>query len=399
MNGLKIIYRMYQGAMALAQRVLPQKKQSLTVGNGSFLNAAVILERNGVRKVQIVTTSGTVRRGTLSPLLEALQKEGVEASVYDGVKPDPDTQCIEGAAKSYREEGCDAFLAIGGGSVIDCTKMAAACAAKPGKPIEKMAGTLKVRAKLPFTVAIPTTAGTGSEVTAAAVVTDEKRGVKFPVADLCLVPDAAILDPTLTAELPKDITANTGMDAFTHAIEAYTNCFASKKAKCYALDAMKLINENLYAAYVDGYNLPAREHLLMASYYAGAAFTTAYVGYVHAIAHALGGMYHIPHGEACAIALPVVMVAYGSRVTPKLARIADHLMLDGETDIEKAQSLLQRIVQLERRMGIPASVAQLREEDIPELARRALKEANPTYPVPVIWDRKTMESVIRRLLP
>lgn len=399
MNGLKILYRMYQGAMAAAQHILPQKKQSLTAGRGSYLAAAVILEQHGVKKVQIVTTAGTVRRGTVAPLLDALKKEGVDASVYDGVKPDPDTQCIEGAAKSYHEEGCDAFLAIGGGSVIDCTKMAAACAAKPGKPIEKMAGTLKVRAKLPFTVAIPTTAGTGSEVTAAAVVTDEKRGVKFPVADLCLVPDAAILDPTLTAELPKDITANTGMDAFTHAIEAYTNCFASKKAKCYALDAMKLINENLYAAYVDGYNLPAREHLLMASYYAGAAFTTAYVGYVHAIAHALGGMYHIPHGEACAIALPVVMVAYGSRVTPKLARIADHLMLDGETDIEKAQSLLQRIVQLERRMGIPASVAQLREEDIPELARRALKEANPTYPVPVIWDRKTMESVIRRLLP
>ena len=162
---------------------------------------------------------------------------------------------------------------------------------------------------------------------------------------------------------------------------------------------MKLINENLYAAYVDGHNLPAREHLLMASYYAGAAFTTAYVGYVHAIAHALGGMYHIPHGEACAIALPVVLAAYGRRVTPKLARIADHLMLGGTTKAEKAENLLQRIVQLNGRMGIPATVAQLREEDIPELARRALKEANPTYPVPVIWDRKTMESVIRKLLP
>ena len=399
MNGLKLLYRMYQGAMAVAQRVLPQKKQSLTAGNGSYLAAAVILEQHGVKKVQIVTTAGTVRRGTVAPLLDALRKEGVDASVYDGVKPDPDMQCIESAAKSYREEGCDAFLAIGGGSVLDCAKMAAASAARPGKPLEKMAGTMKVHTKLPFTVAIPTTAGTGSEVTAAAVVTDEKRGVKFPVADLCLVPDAAILDPSLTAELPKGITANTGMDAFTHAIEAYTNCFASKKAKCYALDAMKLINENLYAAYVDGYNLPAREHLLMASYYAGAAFTTAYVGYVHAIAHALGGMYHIPHGEACAIALPVVLVAYGSRVTPKLACIADHLMLGGETDTEKAQNLLQRIVQLERRMGIPASVAQLREEDIPELARRAVREANPTYPVPVIWDRKTMESVIRKLLP
>ena len=223
MNGLKILYRMYQGAMAVAQRVLPQKKQSLNVGSGSYLAAAVILEQQGVKKVQIVTTAGTVRRGTIAPLLDALKQEGVEASVYDGVKPDPDTQCIAGAAESYREEGCDAFLAIGGGSVLDCTKMAAACAARPGKPIEKMAGTLKARAMPPFTVAIPTTAGTGSEVTAAAVVTDEKRGVKFPVTDLCLVPDAAILDPSLTLDLPKDITANTGMDAFTiHRLLEYT---------------------------------------------------------------------------------------------------------------------------------------------------------------------------------
>lgn len=399
MNGLKILYRMYQGARAAAQAVLPAKKQVLHVGDGSFLAAAVILERQGVRRVQIVTTAGTRKRGTLDPLLHRLEESGVEASIYDAVTPDPDISCVERAAEQYRENGCDAFLAVGGGSALDCTKLAAARVAKPEQPVEKMRGTLKIRAKLPYMLAVPTTAGTGSEVTAAAVVTDEARNLKFPVADLCLVPDAAILDPSLTVGLPKHITAQTGFDALTHALEAYTNCFASKRAKAYALDAIKRINENLYAAYVDGENLHAREHMLLASYNAGAAFTSAYVGYVHAIAHALGGTYHIPHGEACAIALPVVLVAYGSRITPKLARIAEHLMLGGTSDTEKAQLLLQRIVYLARKMGIPATVSALREEDIPLLARRALKEANPSYPVPVIWDRRTMEGVFRKLLP
>lgn len=399
MNGLKLIYRMYQGVMAAAQHILPPKKQALTVGRNSFLAAAVILEHQGVRKVQIVTTAGTGKRGTLEPLLHQLKSSGVETSVFDEVTPDPEISCVERAAEQYREKNCDAFLAVGGGSVLDCTKLAAARIAKPKQPVEKMRGTLKIHAKLPYMLAIPTTAGTGSEVTAAAVVTDEARNLKFPVADLCLVPDAVILDPALTVGLPKSITAQTGFDAMTHAIEAYLNCFASKTAKSFALDALKRINENLYAAYVDGSNLHAREHMLLGSYYAGAAFTRAYVGYVHAIAHTLGGMYHIPHGEACAIVLPVVLVAYGNRITPKLARIADHLMLGGTSEAEKAQLLLQRIVYLERQMGIPSTVASLREEDIPLLARRALKEANPTYPVPVIWDRKTMESVFRKLLP
>lgn len=398
-NGKTILYRVYQGAMALALRVLPEKKQELVTGNGSFLKAAVILKQHGVHKVQIVTTAGTVRRGTLAPLLSELESEGIEAAVFDGVRPDPDLSCIECAAKSYRDEGCDAFLSVGGGSAIDCTKLAAARTVKPEQPVEKMKGTLKVRRKLPFTVAVPTTAGTGSEVTAAAVATDAKRELKFPVADLCLVPDAAILDPLLTCALPKSITADTGMDAFTHAIEAYTNCFASQKVRHYALDAMKLIHENLLSAYMDGYNLPAREHLLLGSYYAGVAFTNGYVGYVHAIAHALGGLYHIPHGQACATVLPIVLEAYGFRITGKLARIAEYLFLGGQTDTEKAEAVLSRIRELERKMDIPQAVAELREDDIPEIAVRALREANPTYPVPVIWDQAEMEAVVRRLLP
>ena len=369
-NGKTILYRVYQGAMALALRVLPEKKQELVTGNGSFLKAAVILKQHGVHKVQIVTTAGTVRRGTLAPLLSELESEGIEAAVFDGVRPDPDLSCIECAAKSYRDEGCDAFLSVGGGSAIDCTKLAAARTVKPEQPVEKMKGTLKVRRKLPFTVAVPTTAGTGSEVTAAAVATDAQRELKFLVADLCLVP-----------------------------VEAYTNCFASQKVRHYALDAMKLIHENLLSAYMDGYNLPAREHLLLGSYYAGIAFTNGYVGYVHAIAHALGGLYHIPHGQACATVLPIVLEAYGFRITGKLARIAEYLFLGGQTDTEKAEAVLSRIRELERKMDIPQAVAELREDDIPEIAVRALREANPTYPVPVIWDQAEMEAVVRRLLP
>lgn len=136
-NGKTILYRVYQGAMALALRVLPEKKQELVTGNGSFLKAAVILKQHGVHKVQIVTTAGTVRRGTLAPLLSELESKGIEAAVFDGVRPDPDLSCIEHAAKSYRDEGCDAFLSVGGGSAIDCTKLAAARTVKPEQPVEK----------------------------------------------------------------------------------------------------------------------------------------------------------------------------------------------------------------------------------------------------------------------
>ena len=396
-NGKTILYRVYQGAMALALRVLPEKKQELVTGNGSFLKAAVILKQHGVHKVQIVTTAGTVRRGTLAPLLSELESEGIEAAVFDGVRPDPDLSCIECAAKSYRDEGCDAFLSVGGGSAIDCTKLAAARTVKPEQPVEKMKGTLKVRRKLPFTVAVPTTAGTGSEVTAAAVATDAKRELKFPVADLCLVPDAAILDPLLTCALPKSITADTGMDAFTHAIEAYTNCFASQKVRHYALDAMKLIHENLLSAYMDGYNLPAREHLLLGSYYAGIAFTNGYVGYVHAIAHAVGALYHIPHGRANAVLLPAVLREYGSCIAPKLAVLADALSLGGDTVSEKAERMIAAIEAMRDSFDIPSTLPHLPPNDYAEIARRALKEANPTYPVPQIWDSEKIFSVLRRV--
>ena len=377
----RLFCRAYQLCAALLLRIRPVKKGQLITGEGCLADAAQLFSSRGIDKVGVITTAGTLRRGTLAPLLKRFAELDIGYAVFDGVKPDPDIGCIDAAAELLLREGCRGIIAVGGGSAMDCAKMAAAKAACPGKSVIRMKGLMKIHRKLPFLAAVPTTAGTGSEITAAAVVTDSGRDYKFTVMDFCIVPEAAVLDPALTAGLPADITAETGMDAFTHAIEAYTNRFASAKTNGYAMEAIKLINENLPAAVKDGGNMAARENMLMGSYYAGIAFTNGYVGYVHALAHAIGGMYHIPHGRACAVMLPEVLESYGDSIDVPMARVADALGIGGADDEAKKTALIA-----------------LREEDIPELASRAAAEANPAYPVPKILNRIQLENVIRKKL-
>ena len=271
--------------------------------------------------------------------------------------------------------------------------------------IYDMKGLLKIHRRLPFLAAVPTTAGTGSEITAAAVVTDRSRDYKFTVMDFCIVPSAAVLDPALTLGLPADVTAQTGMDAFTHAIEAYTNLLCSAKINDYAMKAMKLIDGNLEAAVEDGSDMKARESLLLGSYYAGIAFTNGYVGYVHAIAHAVGGLYHVPHGRACAVILPEVLESYGNAITPAMARIADELGICGGSgatgadlsDTEKKDAVISHIRELNRAVGITEKLG-VKPEDVSRIAKRAEREANPAYPVPVIMNKRQLENVVRRLI-
>lgn len=308
--------------------------------------------------------------------------------------------------------GCEAILAIGGGSVIDCAKVAGARAVKRDLPVGKMSGMLKIHKKLPLLLAVPTTAGTGSEVTLAAVITDETCHYKHAVMDYCLIPRYAFLDPGLSCSLPPDMTAYSGMDAMTHAVEAYCNRFCSPKMKAHAMKAVSLIGANLLTAYREPANKAARMNMLTGSYEAGIAFTNAYVGYVHAIAHGIGGLYHVPHGEANAILLPKVLAAYGSAVYEPLARLERKMRVSGgkpereertsvaedgsreETDAVLAEAFIERIRRMNRSMGIPEQLAMLRKEDVPELAARALKEGNPNYPVPVIWEEEQMRAFL-----
>ena len=276
---------------------------------------------------------------------------------------------------------------------MDCAKAVAVCAAKPGKSLEKMKGILKVHTKLPLIIAIPTTAGTGSETTLAAVITDAETRHKYAINDFPLIPRYAVLDPKVTLSLPPHITATTGMDALTHAVEAFIGNSTTYGTRKDALMAVRLIFENLDTAYADGNNIEARRNMLKASFYAGCAFTKSYVGYVHAVAHSLGGEYNVPHGLANAVLLPFVLEAYGSSIHAKLRKLAVEAGISdkGSSDEYAAKNFIQAVKDMKKRFGIGDTIREIREEDISKLSHYADKEANPLYPVPVLMNAKELE--------
>lgn len=283
MNVFKKIYaRIYQFCFKLAIPFLPYKSPKII--NLNELNE--ILKKEKINNLFIITDE------TISKLIDnILNQININYVIYDKVLPNPTIKNIEEARKNYLDKNCDGILAIGGGSVIDSAKILGARIVKPHKSIKKMEGLLHILKKLPPLIAIPTTAGTGSEVTLAAVITDEKTNHKFPINDFCLIPKYTMFLPELTINLPKFLTATTGMDALTHAIEAYIGNSTTKKTKNMAIQATKLIVNNIKICYNEPTNIKARENMLYASHYAGIAFTISYVGYVHAIAHSLGGKY------------------------------------------------------------------------------------------------------------
>lgn len=259
--------------------------------------------------------------------------------------------------------------------------------------MDQLGGILKVWKKLPLLIAVPTTAGTGSETTLAAVIRNPVTKQKYAINDFPLIPRYAVLEPKVTLSLPANITSSTGMDALTHAVEAFIGGSTTKKTRKYALDATKLIFENLEEAVANGSNETARKNMLEASFYAGCAFTVSYVGYVHAIAHSLGGYYNTPHGLANAIILPHILKAYGSKAWKKLAKlaVAAGVAEESENIQVAAEKFIAAIEEKNKKFGIGTSFAEINEEDIPALSKHADKEANPLYPVPVLWNAKELE--------
>ncbi len=392
---LKALARARQAITAKVQKVQLRMLPELLVGPGTLYDVPKLLRDQDIRCVMIVTTEGFVRRGVVPSFVQDLVANGITAAVFSDVKPDPDIECVEVAAAFYRSHGCEGIVAIGGGSVMDCAKVAGALAMRPNAKALDLVGTMKVHATLPYLVAVPTTAGTGSEVTAAAVVTDPERQRKYAVGDMSLIPDAAVLDPNLLVDLPPAMTAYTGMDALTHAVEAYTNRYGSREAREYARRAVELVFKNLKPSYDDGANAKLRENMLVASYYAGIAFTNNMVGYVHALAHGIGGRYHVQHGLANAVLLPVVMEEFGASAEGRLAELAEAIGLGGASDHDLAVAFIGHIRGLAESMGIPATIPEIREEDIAELAAGAEQEGNPAYPVPEIWTCRRFEKVLR----
>lgn len=394
-------YRLYQGVFRVAVNFLDWTPPKIISGPGSVKELPSVIKSKGLKKMMIVTDKGLMSLNLLDGLFEGLKAEGIDYVVYDKTQPNPSIDNIEEVRSLYLDNGCEGFIAFGGGSPMDCAKAAGARVVRPNKTVQKMRGQLKVIKKLPPFFAVPTTAGTGSETTLAAVVTDTKTHEKYALNDPRLRPGYAVLDPELTVGLPPHITSTTGMDALTHAVEAYIGHSNTKETSAKAEQATKMIFENLETAYNNGSDIHAREQMLLASHYAGIAFTRAYVGNVHAIAHNLGGFYGVPHGLANAIILPYVLDYYGDTAYERLARLSEFagVAKDGQSDEEKAKAFIQEIRDMNARMNIPDKIDKIQESDVPTIAQRALKEANPLYPVPKIMDLEDCMGVIRRLMP
>lgn len=395
----KAFFRVYQQTFRVAMCIFDWSEPTLLEGPGAIKKLPEFIKSKGLKKVLIVTDKGLMGIGLLKSLFEELENAGLEYVLYDGTQPNPSIENIEDARQLYVDNNCDGVIAFGGGSPMDCAKAAAARVTNPKIPVKKMRGVLKLHHKLPPFFAVPTTAGTGSETTLAAVVTDTATHEKNAINDPRLRPKFAVLDPELTVGLPPHITSTTGMDALTHAVEAYIGKSNVKSTEAYAEKATKMIFENIETAYADGKNIAAREAMLKASFYAGQAFTRAYVGYVHAIAHNLGGQYGVPHGLANAIILPYVLEYYGETAHKRLAKLAEIAGVKTTgSDKEKAEAFIEAIKTLNKNMNIPDGFDMIQEKDIPVIVERALKEGNPLYPVPKIMDKADCEAVIRRMM-
>ena len=395
MNALFARFRIR--ALGVAARLVPAPTPFMLTGPDSSLGLARLIADRGTRAVLVVTDGVLVKLGVVAPVLSALKKAGLEVTVFSDVEPDPTIGIVMAGIEQLRASGATAVLAIGGGSPIDAAKAMIACYASGRRP-EDLDGYFKVRAPvLPF-FAVPTTAGSGSEVTVASVVSDPQAGRKFAIVDNKLVPAAIALDPNLMVGLPPKVTAATGMDALTHAIESHLSTLATPVTRALSVAAARAIFRDLPRACEDGRDIDARQSLAVASCLAGLAFTRASVGYVHAIAHQLGPLYHLPHGYLNAILLPYVLDFYVDGAESRMAELARACGLgrDGDDPRSLAMSLIAEIRQLNACVGIPPTIEQITDEDIPDIVQRALAEAHGTYPVPAYMSAADCTTVVRR---
>lgn len=387
--------RTFQAVLKIGNYFMGYRMPHYWEGAGKIRELGALLKEKGLNDVLVVTGSGMVRRGQVQPMLDGFEENGIRYTVQTFDHPDPSSDDVELGYKAYAENGCKAIVALGGGSRIDCAKGIAAKAVHPKKKISQLQGLLKVHWPIPPFVAIPTTAGAGSETTVAAVITDSATHRKAAINDPFLIPKYAVLDPELTQGLPPFTTATTGMDALAHAVEAYTNhTYNTKLENRLAKEAVKLIHDNILLAVEDGNNLEARQNMQRAAFYAGRAFTRGCVGYVHAVGHTLGGLYGVAHGLAMSVLLPHVMRQYGEKAHTRLAELADVCGIGGNTAAEKAANFIAWIEETNAKMGLPSTFDCIKDEDIPQMIAWARKEANPLYPVPVVWDEADFRKLI-----
>ncbi|SUQ01944.1 alcohol dehydrogenase [Vibrio owensii] len=391
-----LLYRGYTNGLKVAAYVLPLPKPTLFSGPGSIHELTEAIADLGFKKLLLVTDEGLVKIGMAEQVAESARTRGLDVALYAEVKPDPTYDQVERGLNVYLESGCDAILALGGGSAMDCAKVIAARVTNK-KSIKRLAGLFRVwRTPAPLFV-IPTTSGTGSEVTVAAVVSEPETHHKTPLMDPKLVPLMAALDANLLVGLPAKITADTGIDALTHAIEAYISRNATTETKAYSVAAIKLIFQYLPRAVEEGSDIQARQKMAMASYYAGLAFTKASLGYVHAFAHNLGAKYGLPHGMANGLALLPVLRFSFSEIEPQLTALSGALIDAQSEAMPNAQAFLERLEGLYNEIGIEQTSSLLKTSDTDELVTLILKEAHWNYPVPKFMNEEECAQLLAEI--
>ncbi|MGR5174089.1 iron-containing alcohol dehydrogenase [Vibrio owensii] len=391
-----LLYRGYTNGLKVAAYVLPLPKPTLFSGPGSIHELTEAIADLGFKKLLLVTDEGLVKIGMAEQVAESARTRGLEVALYAEVKPDPTYDQVERGLNVYLESGCDAILALGGGSAMDCAKVIAARVTNK-KSIKRLAGLFRVwRTPAPLFV-IPTTSGTGSEVTVAAVVSEPDTHHKTPLMDPKLVPLMAALDANLLVGLPAKITADTGIDALTHAIEAYISRNATTETKAYSVAAIKLIFQYLPRAVEEDSDIQARQKMAMASYYAGLAFTKASLGYVHAFAHNLGAKYGLPHGMANGLALLPVLRFSFSEIELQLTALSEALIDAQSEAMPNAQAFLDRLEGLYNEIGIEQTSSLLKTSDTDELVTLILKEAHWNYPVPKFMNEEECAQLLAEI--
>lgn len=391
MNPIKKVYcRVFQKCFHIAIPLLPYRTPKKL---DSIKEIPGVLRKKRKKSVLLITDKTIRGFGITKNLEDLLVEEGFKVTVFDETVANPTNENVEDARKLYKENKCDCLIGFGGGSSMDCAKAVGARIAKPYQPLSKMEGIMKILLPIPLLMAIPTTAGTGSETTVASIIVDVETRHKYPINDFPLIPKYAVLDPEVTKSLPAFVTATTGMDALTHAVEAYIGNSTTVNTRKASLKAVSLIFEYLPKAVENGSDMRARRKMLYASYLAGYSFTRSYVGYVHAVAHSLGGKYNTPHGLANAVLLPYVLEEYGECAYKKLHDLAVVADLAGtdESDEEAAKKFIAAIRKMQVDFNIGDKITGIKEEDIPKLAKYADKEGNPLYPVPKLMDAKELE--------
>ena len=387
-------------AVALAgffMKLLPDKIPVTFVGAGAARELCESIAHTHSGKVLVVTDATLVEIGLVDRITDSLDAVGLPWSVYSGVEPDPTFAQVEAGFAQLEREDCEAVLAVGGGSSMDASKVIAAMATNPG-PLHKLEGMMKIkRAPMPL-FAIPTTAGTGSEVTLVAVISVPETHAKKFFTDPKLMPLMTALDASLMTGLPAPITAATGMDALTHAVESFLSRMSTETTEMYARISVRLVFDHPHTACSNGNNLEARKAMALASYYGGLAFTRTSIGYVHAIAHTFGAYYRTPHGLANAIVLPHVLEFSKGSAESRLARLAEVIGCEGTSDREKAERFIDAVRDLMAKIDIPPKLDALIAADIAPIARQALGEAHLNYPVPRYMSQGECEGLLRKMI-